>query len=75
MTVTSNEPVDGLGDGDTAPGWEITGDLAAQLRAERSGAGSGRLYTLEISCTDDAGNAAAAGASVTVPHDRGRGGR
>jgi hypothetical protein len=26
-SVASNEPIDGLGDGDTAPDWEITGDL------------------------------------------------
>jgi hypothetical protein len=40
--VQSNEPIDGLGDGDTSPDWEITGDLALYLRAERSGKGNGK---------------------------------
>ena len=70
--VTSNEPIDGLGDGDTAPDWEITGDLTADLRAERSGTGSGRVYSITVECTDEAGNSAPDTASVTVPHDQGK---
>ena len=35
VSVTSNEPVEGLGDGDTSPDWVITGNLT-DLRAERS---------------------------------------
>lgn len=66
--VASNEPVNGLGDGDTAPDWQITGDLTVKLRSERSGTGSGRIYTLSLVCEDAAGNAAQGSATVEVPH-------
>ena len=35
--ISSNEPVDGLGEGDTTPDWTITEDLTLNLQAERSG--------------------------------------
>jgi hypothetical protein len=35
--ITSNEPVNDLGDGNTAPDWQITGPREALLRSERSG--------------------------------------
>jgi parallel beta-helix repeat protein len=69
--VTSNEPVNGTGDGDTAPDWLIAGGLTANLRAERSGNGTGRVYTLTVDCTDAAGNGATGTATVTVPHSQG----
>jgi HYDIN/CFA65/VesB-like, Ig-like domain len=69
VSVTSNEPVEGTGDGDTAPDWEITGDLTARLRAERAGSGPGRIYTITVECTDSAGNAASRTSTVTVPHN------
>jgi len=68
--VASNEPVNGLGDGDAAPDWEITGDHSLKLRAERSGKGSGRVYTITIEATDASGNAATAQVTVSVPHDQ-----
>ncbi|HEX7183446.1 MAG TPA: PKD domain-containing protein, partial [Thermoanaerobaculia bacterium] len=68
VSVASNEPVDGLGDGDTAPDWIITGAMTANLRAERSGTGTGRIYTLAVSCRDAAGNAASGSTGVAVPH-------
>ncbi len=70
ISITSNEPENGLGDGDTAPDWEITGDLTANLRAERSGNGSGRVYTITVRCTDSAGNYTDREVTVTVPHDQ-----
>ena len=69
VSVTSNEPVDGLGDGDTAPDWEITGDLTLNVRAERAGNGTGRIYTITVACTDGSGNTSTATVTVTVPHD------
>ena len=71
IDVTSNEPANGLGDGDTSPDWMITGDNVLKLRAERSGTGSGRVYTVMVRCTDDFGNAVDTTVEVTVPHDRG----
>lgn len=68
--VASNEAVDGEGDGATAPDWQITGGFTADLRAERSGRGDGRVYTVTVSCTDDAANSATSSVDVTVPHDR-----
>jgi hypothetical protein len=71
-SVTSNEPVLATGSGDTAPDWEITGALSANLRAERSGTGSGRRYTITTQCTDASGNRSTAAVDVVVPHDKGK---
>jgi len=72
IDVSSNEPVNGLGDGDTAPDWEITGDLTLNLRAERSGKGSGRLYTITVRSKDYALNASEMQVTVSVPHGKGK---
>jgi hypothetical protein len=71
VAVTSNEPVDATGDGKTSPDWEIVGDLALKLRAERAGAGNGRVYTITVRCTDDSGNSSTKNVQVSVPHDLG----
>ena len=71
VSVTSNEPINGLGDGNTAPDFVVTGDLTVDLRAEASGPGSGRIYTITVQCTDDSGNSATSEVTVTVPHDQG----
>ena len=69
--VASNEPVEGLGDGDTSPDWAIDGPLVVHLRAERSGRGNGRVYTISVRCTDDAGNSSLGTTTVTVPKSHG----
>jgi hypothetical protein len=69
VAVTSNEPEDGLGDGDTSPDWEITGNLTLNLRAERSGKGTGRVYTITVECKDSAGNSSTKTATVSVPRN------
>jgi hypothetical protein len=71
VAVTSNEPINGLGDGDTGPDWQITSDLTVNLRAERAGVGTGRVYTIHIECTDASGNTATATVEATVPHNQG----
>jgi len=71
LNVTSNEPVNGTGDGDLAPDWEIVGANDVKLRAERSGSGIGRIYTIIITCTDEFGNSSHKEVSVNVPHDQG----
>ncbi|HZL84369.1 MAG TPA: PA domain-containing protein [Candidatus Krumholzibacteria bacterium] len=67
LSVTSDEPVDGLGDGDTAPDWEVLDAHQVRLRSERSGTGDGRTYTVSITCTDAAGNTSVETVHVNVP--------
>jgi hypothetical protein len=71
-SVTSNEPVNAPGSGSTAPDWQITGDRSVNLRAERSGRGNGRIYTLTVQCTDASGNGATKTVTVNVSHDQGK---
>lgn len=70
LHVTSNEPVDGTGDGDTAPDWEVVNDHLVRLRAERAGTGSGRIYTIIVTATDSVGQSANGTVAVQVPHNR-----
>jgi len=70
ISITSNEPVDGKGDGHTSPDWQIVDDLRVQLRAERAGGGNGRVYTITVRCTDDSGNSATRSVGVRVAHDQ-----
>lgn len=68
--VTSNEPVNGTGDGDTAPDWEIVSPTKVRLRAERAGGGTGRIYTITVRCTDARGNHTFRQTTVSVPHNQ-----
>jgi hypothetical protein len=70
LSVSSNEPVNGTGDGDTAPDWEILDAHRIRLRAERSGGGKGRVYTVTITCTDRSGNSSKRALSVSVPKNQ-----
>ncbi|MES1224301.1 MAG: hypothetical protein ABUT20_52890, partial [Bacteroidota bacterium] len=69
LTVTSNEPVNGTGDGDTDPDWEIVDNHHVKLRAERAANGSGRIYIIAITCTDHQGNSATKTVEVRVAHN------
>ena len=75
VEVVSSDPDDGVGDGNAEPDIEITGALTVELRAERSGANVDRVYTITVQCTDLSGNSSLGYVTVTVPHDRGNGGR
>jgi hypothetical protein len=66
-SVASNEPVNGTGDGDTAPDWLIVDPHHVQLRAERAGGGNGRTYTITVVCTDGSGSATTKAVTVNVP--------
>ena len=53
--------------------WEIAGPLELMLQSDRLGSGTGRVYTIAITCVDSAGNVSEpATTTVTVPHDQGR---
>jgi len=71
-SVRSSEDANGNGDGNTERDWQITGDHTLQLRAERSGKGSGRVYSITIVATDRSGNTAERVLTVTVPKSQGR---
>ena len=69
VTATSNEPSD-PSDPDVVVTPDGSGGFMVELRAERLGAGSGRLYTLTATATDLADNVRTVTATCDVPHDR-----
>ncbi len=70
VSGAGNEPSD-----PSKPDIVISGDglqpRVVQLRTERLGSGTGRIYTLTASAADIAGNTAMQTATCTVPHDQG----
>lgn len=74
VEVTSNEPVNDVGDGNTEPDWQVEenadGSFNVWVRVERSGTGDGRLYTITATAEDASGNVATETADVHVPHDQ-----
>lgn len=48
--ITSNEAVNGTGDGNTDPDWSVDDGW---VRAERSGNGNGRVYSIAFSADDE----------------------
>jgi hypothetical protein len=65
VSVTSNQPINGTGDGDVAPDWVITGPLSLHLRAERA-SGIDRVYTITVVTIDSSGNSTTSTVTVTV---------
>jgi N-acetylneuraminic acid mutarotase len=74
VTVTSNESVNGGGDGNTSADWTVTnnvdGTYSVAVRAERAGNGIGRVYTIAAAATDGDGNVTVATGTVTVPKSK-----
>jgi len=70
LSVSSSEPVNGTGDGDTAPDWIVVDAHHVQLRAERASGGPGRTYSIGVTCTDSGGAVSTTSTTVRVPHDR-----
>lgn len=70
--VTQDEPLNGLGDGDSSPD-ALPGPASNQvyLRAERSGLGDGRVYRISFNVTDTQGGSCTGTVRVGVPHDQG----
>jgi hypothetical protein len=69
-SVSSDEPVNDLGDGNTEPDIQNFGCDGVELRSERQGTGDGRVYTLGWHAEDHHGNSVEGTARVVVPHDR-----
>ena len=70
VSVTSNEPDNGKGDGNTVNDIVILDDMTFQFMAERSGTGQGRTYTITYRATDASGNSAVASVTIAVPHNK-----
>ncbi len=68
VSVTSDEPADAPGSGSTGRDVRF-GPTTACVRAERSGSGSGRSYTVELEARDASGNVSRKSVKVIVPHD------
>ncbi|MCH7499042.1 MAG: hypothetical protein IH886_03405 [Nitrospinae bacterium] len=71
-TVTQDEPVNGLGDGDTSPDAVIqVSDPrdSVLIRAERSGNENGRVYQINFTASDGF-ESCIGSVQVTVPHSR-----
>lgn len=73
-SVTSNQPENGTGDGNTAPDVAF-GSGALCVRAERAGTNqSPREYTVVLEAEDAAGNIAETTFTIVVNHDQAQGG-
>ncbi|HXI01835.1 MAG TPA: hypothetical protein VNI57_01535 [Candidatus Saccharimonadales bacterium] len=75
VSVTSSEPDDDPGGADGHTTDDVQGaatgtmDLAFQVRAERSGTGTGRTYTATYEVDDGTGSAVQVTGTILVPHD------
>jgi hypothetical protein len=77
VSVTSSEPDNSTGDGNTTGDVQNatlgTADFVFSVRAERKGNGSGRVYTATYGAIDASDNTATASADIKVAHDQGNG--
>ncbi len=71
VTGTSNEPSNDPKNPDIVITPNGLGSYVVQLRADRLGSGTGRVYTLTATASDLAGNVATEQATCSVPHDQG----
>lgn len=74
LSVSSSESDNGRGDGNFSNDIQnadlSTDDRSFSLRAERSGKGSGRVYSVKYSASDASENTSSAASDVTVPHNK-----
>jgi hypothetical protein len=71
VSATSSEPSSDPNDPQIVITPNGSGGFTVQLQADRLGSGNGRVYTLNATAMDNAGNSATATATCTVPHDKG----
>ena len=71
--VSSDEPVNDHGDGNTGADIVLLTSDTVNLRSERQGGGNGRVYTIGFAVTDHSGNSTHAQCRVVVDHDNGHG--
>ncbi|GAC1678967.1 MAG: hypothetical protein NVS9B2_30210 [Steroidobacteraceae bacterium] len=71
--IMQDEPVNALGSGNTSPDGTGIGTSTAQVRAERAGPGTGRIYFISFSATNSQGGQCTGSVRVMVPHDQGQG--
>lgn len=69
--ITQDEPVRGLGSGNTAPDGFGVGGQTAFIRAERDGKGNGRVYAIAFRARDSKGRECTGTVKTSVPHDQG----
>ncbi len=65
--ITSDEPENGTGDGNTLNDIDIVDAQTVKLRAERQGGKDGRVYTINFKVSDPLGNTASASFKIHVP--------
>lgn len=70
LSVVSSEPDNGQGDGNTTGDIEVVDANHLRLRAERSGNGPGRTYTITATCGDSGGGSSSTQTAVVVPHNK-----
>jgi streptogramin lyase len=68
--IRQDEPVNDKADGNTVPDGQGVGTAVAQLRAERSGKGNGRVYHIAFEASDPNGRTCTGSVAVGVPHDK-----
>jgi hypothetical protein len=72
--IAQDEPLEGLGDGNTCPDADGVGTDIASVRVERSGSkkvpGDGRVYHISFTADDGQGGQCAGAVTVCVPHDQ-----
>jgi uncharacterized delta-60 repeat protein len=67
ILVTCNEEPGGPVSGNNSTDWEVVDEHLVRLRAERSGTGDGRIYSIKVTSTDESGNATTETITVSVP--------
>lgn len=73
ISVSSNQAVNGSGDGNTSNDWQVVDSHNVLVRSERTGnVNSDRVYTITLTATDSAGSKTTGAVTVSVPHNAGQ---